>query len=90
MILPFTCLFGALKQSAAVNPQARCPGRVLLASGQSPRDVASIELADLIRISLRMPEASDGRRRLFRYHRRVELCRKSGRVLVASLILLWN
>jgi hypothetical protein len=58
MVLPFTCLFGALKQSAAVDQQVRGPKEFQLASGQSLRkDVALIEPADLIRISLRMPEA---------------------------------
>ena len=58
MVLPFTCLFAALKQSAAVNQRVRGPKGLQLAQGQSPRkDVALIEPADLIRISLRMPEA---------------------------------
>ena len=88
MILPFTCVFGALKQGAALNQQARAaPTEFYWRQDQSPRNVASIELADLIRNSLRMPEASDGRRRLFRYHRRVELCREGGLVLVAGLLL---
>jgi len=72
MILPFTCLFDALKQSAAVNPRAGCPAEFYWRQARVPGDVASFELADLIRISLRMPEASDGRRRLFRYYWRVE------------------